>query len=429
MSVVVSIEDLEGCKKQLRIEVPGPAVDAETRRVTDRYRSQVRLPGFRRGKVPTQIVQQRFQDDIEREVVESLVPRYWRQAQAEKELEPLLPPQVSDVELESGKRLSFSATVEVRPEIELQPMDDLELPDIDVTPTEDEVERALEDLRRSVADWKEVERPAGQGDLVEGHLVELTEGAESTEPSPVRFEVGDPNVWEELSLAVTGAAAGQTREFERREGPDDAPVERKLSLTVDALKERDLPPLDDALADKLGKFENVGALTDDVRTRLGQAKVNQRRRQREMALVGELRRRHPVELPAGVVEHEIKHILEDYGHQLAQGGVDLETADIDWQKMAEQAKPQAEERVHTRLLLDGAVKQLGIELDPGELERGLAEIARHQGQSTPALRKALDDAGKLEGFREQMLRRKAVDHYVGEETESDSDEADEEAPE
>ena len=415
MSVVVSIEELEPCRKQLRIEVPAPAVDAETQRVTARYRRQANLPGFRKGKVPLEVIRKRFQDEIEREVVESLVPRYWRQAQAEKELDPLMPPEVSDVELEPGARLSFSATVEVRPSIELKQTEGFDLPNPEVEPTREEVNQALEDLRRSIADWVEADRPAAQGDRVEGRLLELTEEAESAEPNPVNFEVGDPNVWEELSLAVIGAAPGAEREFERREGSEGEPVTRRLKLIVDAVKERDLPPLDDQLAAKLGQFDSVEALREDVEAKIGQAKVENRRRQREQALLNELRRLHPIELPGGVVEREIERLLEDYAHQLSRGGVDLEKTELDWKKMAGQVRPQAEERVHSRLLLDRAAEQLEVELDSGEFESGLAAIARAQGQSTPALRKALQEAGRLEALREQMLRRKTIDRLLGEE--------------
>ena len=116
----VSIESVGPCRKRLHIEVPAPAVDAETERVVREYGRKVRLPGFRTGKVPATVVQQRFKAEIEREVLDRLVPRYWKQAQAESALDPLLPPSVGDVVLKSGEPLVFVATVEVRPPIELR---------------------------------------------------------------------------------------------------------------------------------------------------------------------------------------------------------------------------------------------------------------------------------------------------------------------
>ena len=120
MSVVLSLEDVGPCRKQLRVEVPAPAVEAETERVIREYGQRVRLPGFRKGKVPVELVRRRFAKDIEQEVKERLLPRYWKQAQAESAIEPLLPPEVDEVaELEPGLPLTFTATVETRPRIEL----------------------------------------------------------------------------------------------------------------------------------------------------------------------------------------------------------------------------------------------------------------------------------------------------------------------
>ena len=131
MSVVSSIESVGPCRKRLHIEVPAPAVDAETERVVREYGRKVRLPGFRSGKVPAAVVQQRFKSEIEREVLDRLVPRYWKQAQAESSLDPLLPPSVEDVELKSGEPLVFVATVEVRPPIQLGDIVNFDLPPTD----------------------------------------------------------------------------------------------------------------------------------------------------------------------------------------------------------------------------------------------------------------------------------------------------------
>src|SRR5581483_458099 len=111
MSVVLSVEDVGPCRKQLKIEVPAPAVAAETERVINDYKKRVRLPGFRPGKAPGNIVRQRFKKEIEQEVVERLVPRYWHQAEAEQKLEPLLPPELQDVDLNLGEAMTFTAVV------------------------------------------------------------------------------------------------------------------------------------------------------------------------------------------------------------------------------------------------------------------------------------------------------------------------------
>src|SRR5262245_23814198 len=141
MSVVVSVQDVGPCRKQLTVEVPAPAVEAETERVLAEYGRRVKVPGFRPGKVPREVIRRRFGKDIDHEVVDRLLPRYWRQAQAESAMEPLLPPEVERVDdVAPGAPLTFVATVETRPAIELGNTRDFDLPDPPVEPGTVEVE-------------------------------------------------------------------------------------------------------------------------------------------------------------------------------------------------------------------------------------------------------------------------------------------------
>src|SRR5215207_1900003 len=218
MSVVVSIQDVGPCRKQLTVEVPAPAVEAETQRVVQEYGRRAKIPGFRQGKVPAHVVRQRFAKDIEHEVIERLLPRYWKQAQAESSIDPLLPPELAeDPELRPGEPFTFTALVEVRPPIELRNIKDFELPDPSVEPGSMEVDEKLDELRKQLAEWVPVERSAGRGDLVVAEITELTpalhapEGeqpGEEPKTETVQVEVGDERVWEELSAVLQGMSAG-----------------------------------------------------------------------------------------------------------------------------------------------------------------------------------------------------------------------------
>jgi trigger factor len=424
MSVVLSIEDVGPSKKELRIEVPAPAVEAETERVVQDYGRKVRLPGFRPGKVPAAVVRQRFREEVEREVVERLVPRYWRQAEAETGIEPLTRPELAGVdERAPGEALVFTARAEVRPEIALADLSDLELPDPPAEPSEEEVAAALEELRRQSGDWAPVERPAGQGDLVAVEIEETTppvEGAAAgsgAEPAAttVEIEVGSPRVWEELSVAVTGLSEGQKGEFSRMDEEEGRVRERSFRFEVRAVKERDLPELDDELAEQVGGFESVAALTEAVRARLAHGKLHERQEARERVLLDALRERHPVALPEGLVDSELEGLVQEYAETIARQGVDVERAGIDWRKVAEQARPAAEKRVHARLVLDAVARREGIEVTAQELETALARIAAEQDLSTGQVRRALDADGRLARLRGQLLRGKTLRHLLGEE--------------
>jgi len=416
MSVVVSVEDVGPCRKQLKVEVPAPAVDAETERVVREYGQRVRIPGFRKGKVPAELVRRRFQKDIEKEVVERLLPRYWHQAQEESAIDPLLPPEVEEVQdLTPGAPLTFVATVETRPQIELGDLGGFNLPDPEVDPGTMEIDDTLDDLRKQLSRWVTVERPAARGDLVAGELTETGDGATEAARAPqhIEVEVGDARVWEELSLALSGLAAGQEATFSHREGDPDNGPERRFRVKVESVQERELPPLDDELAAKVGPFETVEALRSAVVDRLRAGKIQGRDEQRQKAVLDQLRERHPMELPRGVVRHEVEHLVQDYAQSLAQRGVNLDQAGIDWERVAEEMQPLAEKRVHARLLLDAVSESAGIALTEEEFEAALAALARSQNTSTSALRRSLDEKGRLAGLRAQLRRDKTIRHLLG----------------
>ena len=430
MSVVVSLQDVGPCRKQLTVEVPAPAVEAEEQRVVKEYGARARIPGFRAGKVPAKMVRQRFAEDIEREIVERLVPRYWHQAQAEASIDPLMPPEIEEVrDRQPGGPLTFVAVVETRPQIELRNTRDFDLPNPSTEPGEMEIDDAVEDLRKRIAEWVPAERAAARGDLVSAELTRLSgahgeEASGEPETDTVSVEVGDERVWEELTLALSGLSAGQETTFTRRhehpaEEEGGAPVvhEEKFRVRVQAVQERDLPALDDEFATKISpEFKGLSELREAIARRLRQNKVEQRREQRERALLEQLRERHPLELPQGVVRREVESLVNDYAQSLAQRGVDVEKVQMDWNRVATDMMPLAERRVHARLLLDAVADAQSLQVGEEEFERALAVLARAQNTSTPQLRRALDEDGRLASFRSQLRRDKTIRHLLGEET-------------
>ncbi len=413
MSVVLAIEEIGPCRKQLRIEVPAPAVEAEMARITGEYSRRARLPGFRKGKVPPALVQRHYADEIRRELLDRLVPRYWRQATAEKSLDPLGPPTVEKYELDTGAPLTFTAVVEVKPEFELRNYKDFALPEPPTEPTPEEADRAIEDLRRSHGEWIAVERAAGQGDRVAVEVREVG-GDSPAEPQSAEVEIGSPSVWEELGLAVTGLSAGQSGHFTRREGEGEEARERSFDVQVQEVKEIRLPELDLELAGHFGKFESVDEFRADVTRRLREAKQDAAREERERALLDQLGERHPMPLPEGVIKAETEDLMRDYAQGLARRGVDLEHAEIDWKSIAEQAKPHAERRIKARLILDAIGEREAISVAEQEFEEALALLARAQGMPSGALRQQLDSSGELAGLRSRMRREKVIRYLLGE---------------
>ena len=414
MSVVLSVEELGPCQHKVEIAGPAAAGEAEYARAVADTARKVRLPGFRKGKVPANLIERQFREEIEHQLVERLVPRYWKQAAAERQIDPLSPPEIAGVEVAKGSPLRFTATVETRPAIELGNVTEFDLPAPPVEPAPDEVERALDALGLERADWLPAERPAANGDRAKLSIVEDDDADGAKPPQQIEIEIGSPQVWEELSLSVVGAEAGQERDFARREGEGEEARTRRFRVTVVEVRRPELPPLDDALAAKLGRFASVEELRSGVTASLRAARARERRRQREQAAVEQLLARHSFPVPAGVVKHETEHLLEEYAEGLARRGVDLRKSQIDWSKLGEQLRPQAERRVRARLMLDAVAKSRDLEIEEPEFERALAEMARAQNRSTLAVRQNLDERGQLGELRRQLLRDKTLSALLGE---------------
>jgi len=161
-------------------------------------------------------------------------------------------------------------------------------------------------------------------------------------------------------------------------------------------------------------FETFDMLREAVTDRLRRQKEDQRREARHQALLDQLRERHPIDLPQGVVRREIEGMAQEYAESLAQRGVNVEQAGIDWNRIGEDMLPMAEKRVHARLLLDAVAEEQGIAVTEEEFERTLAMLARAQGVSTPGLRRKLDEDGRLTTLRTQLRREKTIRTLLGE---------------
>ena len=425
MSVVTSMEEAGPCRLKVTIEVPAPAVEAEVGRVVKDYRKHAHLPGFRKGKVPAKLIEKRFKAQIKEEVADRLLPRYWQQAQAEKGIDPLLPPQLEELKMEDGEPMTVVAMVETRPEIALGNIDSFDLPEESTDVSENDVDEALLDLRRRFAKWNVVEREAGAGDLVVGTMKDL--GDEEAEARPLHFEIGRPGSDEELGLALTGKGAGATFEHTSTHGEGDDAHTHRYQVEVREIKEQELPAADEAFIEQLGgEFEDVESLREYLGENLKERREDDLRRRRHDALMAQLRERHPLTLPEGVIQQEAENMVREQAGQLARQGYDLESAGLDWGAMADSVRPTATDRVHERLILDAIAKEKELKLNEEKFEQFLAMAAAQQGMSSLALRQRLDQDGRLESVRAQMLRDQTTAMLLGEVDESEDEDSSEE---
>ena len=441
MSIVQSIEDKGPWTKEVHIQVPADEVASEVSKIVNQYRRQVQMPGFRRGKAPASVVRKRFKADIDQEVIERLLPRFWEEAKTAENLDPLIAPQVNEVEVKDGEPLDFTATVEVRPEFDVDPNREFDLPSDEVLVGEAEIDEVIERIQNDLGTFETVERAAANGDQVriniretpsddgaetEAAEAEAAEGDEAPEEDPwqeIAVELGDDRVWEELTLALSGLEAGAKGDFTHQmpappvaegEDPIAAPPPKHYQFEVLEVTEKKVADADDELAQKVSDFQTLEELRADIEKRILEDKQQKQRSEREGKMIEQLIERHPLELPERVVEREVQSMLRDYAERLSRGGVDLETAAINWNEMSNEMKPQATNRVHAQIVLDAVAAADSIEVPDALLGNMITQIARSQGKSLGEMQDELVRNGGLEMIKADLRRQRTVRHLLGE---------------
>ena len=415
----------DSTKRTLTIEVPADVVSRETTNVLAKYQKLARLPGFRRGKVPVSVLRQRFGNDIRGEVVETLVPRAFREEARKQGLQPVSQPQVTDVQLEEGQPLRFKAEFEVLPEVELA-YDDLRIEKPEITVTDDEVNAALERLREQQATYMAVDedRPLADGDFSQVSLTGRPKDApppEEGKPGPVHMdevlvEVGGQNTVREFSENLRGARAGEERTFDVAY-PEDASDSRlagktlTYTLKVIGIKRKSTPELNDDFARELS---NDLQTLDDLRKRVHEGLESEKRHDAEHkgkeAILDQLVARHDFTVPESLVDRQIDMRLERGLRALAAQGMTAEQMrKMDLQRLRAGQRDAAVKEVKSTLVLDRIADKENIAVTDEELNREVEALALQSRQPVEALRKRLEEEGTVERLRSRLRTDKALD--------------------
>ncbi len=428
--MITSFVDESPTKKSLTVEVPLE----EVRRVTDRMARnlarEIQLPGFRKGKVPPDLVRKRFADALKSEIVERLVQDSVVEALKERSLVPLGSPKVGDVNFEFDAPFSFSVSLEVRPPVAPKDYRGLKVPAGSPTPTEEEIAAVLERLREGHAHFDAIEgRGAKDGDFA---LVDIkgtfpAGDGKDFEAEKTLVEIGGERTLPELSAHLRGAEPGASLSFQKdfpADGPEPAFAGKTVLYSVHlvALKSRVLPPLDDDLArtvltprdGEAPEGANLDLLKAKVTESLTRDKEAALRETRRRALLDGLLALNDVAAPESMVESEIDSALREYARHLARQGVDLKQAKMDWNAMRGDAREGAVRRVKEYLLLDAIGETEKIAVTDTELDAEGKRRAQAAGMSFAELKAALVKAERLEGVREELRIDRVLDFLLAE---------------
>ena len=415
-------EQTNPCKREITVEVPADVVSAESDAVLARYQKLARVPGFRKGKVPASIVRQRFADDIKSEIVEALVPRYFREETQKQNLQPMSQPRVTDLHLHQGEPLTFKASFEVLPDFKVAAYDDIHIERLPTEVTEEEVERALNNLQQRQATYSPVEeeRPLADGDFAvvgfKGTPKDDEANAKPVEVDEVMVEIGGEDTIPEFNENLGGAKPGEQRNFEVKYADDF--TDKRLAgktmtydVNVKGLKTRSIPELNDDFAKELGaEFTTLDELRNRLRENMKAEKLHEAEHRGKDQIVEQLVKRNDFPVPDAMLDQQIDLRLERGLRALAAQGMKTEDMKrMDFGRLRAGQREAALREVKASLILERIADEEKIGVGDEEIDHELQALANQSKQTLEQVRARLTQDGGLDRIRHRIRNEKTLD--------------------
>jgi trigger factor len=424
-----TIENLGPTRVRLAIEVPWSDLDHAFGEVYKELRNQVRVPGFRPGKVPNRILDQRVGRPVVLEqVVQHAVPEVYSEAVRENQVRVISQPEVEVTKLEDGEALAFTAEVDVAPQVELPALDTLAVTVDDVEVTDEEIDQQISVMRERFATLSGVDRAAEDGDYVSIDLEAKLNGEvlEDGSTTGMSYEVGSGQLMAGLDEAVRGLSADESATFTTPllSGPN-AGEEAEVTVTVRSVKAKELPELDDEFATMASEFDTLAELRDDVRTRLSRTKVLQQGAQARDKLVEQLLEATEIPVPEKLVETELEWRNNAMERELQQAGMDwdayVSAAGIESREAYDtETRENVERAVKTQFLLDSIADAREVTVDNEDLSAQIMAQAQRNRMSPEQYAQQLQQGGNIADFVADVRRTKALAQLLEETTITDA---------
>jgi trigger factor len=404
------------CRRELDLEIPAADVQKAVERVAKEFARMARIPGFRPGKAPVPLVRRRFAEDIKGEVLQSLLPEEIDKAVKDRNLVPVTRPQVDKVDFAENGPLKFRAVFEVLPEVDLGTYKDLEI-EVDASRvTEEDVDKALQEIRERASTFTDVEgRALADNDYAQINLVGTPAGGgQPIHADGVLCQIGAQDTLAPFTENLRGAQTGEHRRFEVQypaEYPDPKLAGKSFTYAAEVLgiKEKKLPDLDDEFAKKVSDAQTADELRGKVRQGLEtESEMRQTGAVRE-ALLRKLTEAHDFPVPEALVEHQMDVRLERAVRSLAAQGVDPRGVNVDWAGLRQRQRDRAAEDVKAELLLDRIATAEKIEVSEEETEKEIEGIAERSGESAASVRASLTKDGSLDRMKSKLRSDKTLD--------------------
>jgi trigger factor len=414
--VKTDVEELSPTRVRLTVEVGFDELKPSLDRAYREVARKVRVPGFRPGRVPPRVIDQRVgRGPVLEQAVNDAVPELYGKALEEHDVHALGQPELEITKLDDGKELAFTAEVEVLPKFDLPDINGLPVTvdDADVSP--DEVEEYIASLRERFASLKGTDRPAATGDFVSIDLSAEVNGkpVEDAQAKGVSYEVGSGQMLDGLDEALPGMSAGETKTFPAPlAGGSKAGVTADVTVTVESVKVKELPELDDEFAQSASEFDTVGELRAGTRAQLEQMRrAGQAGQARERALDA-LLARVEIPLPEGLISREVESRRQSLTDRLQRTGRTMEeylqATNQSAAQFEEQLTEDARRGAKAAFILDEIANTEDMTVDQADLASYVTEQAYRMGVPADRLVKELSDSGQLRSAAADVLRGKAL---------------------
>jgi trigger factor len=418
--MLLNYEDLSPVRKAIEVEIPADRISNEAKRVTSEFARHAKLPGFRPGKVPMNVVRTRFAKEIQEEVMNRVLPATFREAVEEKNLEPVGDPKLEHLDpFIEGAPVKYKAQFEVKPFIELGEYRGIEVDDPKIEVSDADVDQMIERLREQASSYRpESERGLQDGDFAIIEIVSSAEGMETKHDSG-HFRVGEETPLPELHGALRDKKPGDTAVVEKTYGEDasnEAFRNRSVrhEVTLKEIRVQEKPEVSDEFAKSFGGWESVEKMREFISADILRHREQDVLRAKRSQIGDVLLDRHHFEVPEALVEEELGKSLNNYARFLASQGVDLEHAEVDWRKVSEEFRPEAVKRAKRGLILESIARREGLTLSDVEVDAEIRRAAREQEREFADVKHRLKHDGGYEALRNSLLQEKALDFVLKE---------------
>jgi trigger factor len=410
------VEELSPTRVRLTVEVPFEELKPSLDRAYREVARKLRVPGFRPGRVPPRVIDQRVgRGPVLEQAVNDAVPELYGKALEEHDVSPLGQPELEITKLDDGKELAFTAEVDIRPKFELPDIDGIPVTVDDAVVTPDQVEEYISGLRERFASLKPADRPAAVGDHVSISLSAAVDGkpVEDAQAKGVSYEVGSGQMIDGLDEALTGMSAGETETFQAElAGGGMAGATADVTVTVESVKVKELPDLDDEFASSASEFDTLGELRAGTRVELEKMRrIGQAGQARERALES-LVARIDIPLPEGLIEREVESRRQSLADRVQRTGATmdeyLQATNLSAAELEDQLTQESQRAAKTMFVLDKLAAQENLQVEQSDLAGYLTQQSYRMGTTPDALAKELSDRGQLASVAGDILRSKAL---------------------